>query len=232
MTEEKDENANIVGEKQYLTPKYVAKYIIGKYLKPTDKMILEPACGDGIFIEHITGKRHITGVELDARFVNDLRRVISPFGTIFEQKNLSGCDIMENSSRKIIIGDFLFHDFKNDRYDLIIGNPPYGYKNNKRNGPVLDDEFVKKSATLLKPGGRIVFILETKFLQGKRRFENTWRNTLDLLSLELLVTRIQFRPFKGKGTRDCSFFEMCRHKDPLLKSPTKINWLNLSEIGG
>lgn len=44
-------------------------------------------------------------------------------------------------------------------YSLVIGNPPY----------VLAEEFVRKSAALLAPGGRILFLLRLGFLASQGR---------------------------------------------------------------
>ena len=76
------------------------------------------------------------------------------------------------------------------KYDVIIGNPPY----------CLAQEFIDKSLTLLKPGGRLIFLLRTNFLEIKKRF--TWWQ--DKLPSGLYV--LSKRPsFTGKGTDATSY---------------------------
>lgn len=60
----------------------------------------------------------------------------------------------------VIIGDFLSMDL-GKKYDLIIGNPPFNQA----------IEFVEKCLGLLKPGGRLIFLLRTAFMESDQRFE-------------------------------------------------------------
>lgn len=60
----------------------------------------------------------------------------------------------------VIIDNFLSMDL-GKKYDLIIGNPPFNQA----------IEFVEKSLGLLKPGGRLIFLLRTAFMESDQRFE-------------------------------------------------------------
>lgn len=60
----------------------------------------------------------------------------------------------------VIIDDFLSMDL-GKKYDLIIGNPPFNQA----------IEFVEKCLGLLKPGGRLIFLLRTAFMESDQRFE-------------------------------------------------------------
>ena len=57
------------------------------------------------------------------------------------------------------------HDFltweTNNRYDLIIGNPPY----------YIAEEFVEKGLSLLCDTGVLVFLLKLSFVESKRRYK-------------------------------------------------------------
>ena len=96
----------------FYTPKPIAKFILrwgingSKHLK-----ILEPSCGDGVFLEQIKKNnlkyQSITAIELD-----EIESI--------KTKNIQ----LENS--QVINADF--HSYCNttsDKFDLIIGNPPY-----------------------------------------------------------------------------------------------------------
>lgn len=76
------------------------------------------------------------------------------------------------------------------RYDVIIGNPPYS----------LAREFVDKSLTLLNPGGRLIFLLRTAFLESKKRFM-WWQDRLP----SGLYTLHNRPSFTGKGTDATSY---------------------------
>ena len=73
--------------------------------------MLEPSCGDGVFLEEIKSGNYkynsITGVELDKKEAEKSKK-------------------LKVKDTKIINSDF--HDFSiktKQRYDLIVGNPPY-----------------------------------------------------------------------------------------------------------
>ena len=55
--------------------------------------------------------------------------------------------------------DFLVIEFLSDRFDLIMGNPPYS----------LAEEFVRKSYRLLEEKGQVFFLLRLAFLESKKR---------------------------------------------------------------
>ena len=90
---------------------------------------------------------------------------------------------------KVGVFDFLT---ENDlqTFDVIIGNPPYS----------LAQEFIDKSLSMLKPGGRLIFLLRTNFLESKKR--RAWWQ--DKLPSGLFVYSL--RPsFTGKGTDAISY---------------------------
>ena len=76
------------------------------------------------------------------------------------------------------------------KYDVIIGNPPYS----------MAQEFIDKCLTLLNPGGRLIFLLRTNFLESKKRF--TWWQDKIPSGLYVLSKRPSFT---GKGTDATSY---------------------------
>lgn len=51
------------------------------------------------------------------------------------------------------------------RYDLVCGNPPYKHA----------EAFVRRSLSLTKPGGYVVFLLRLAFLEGQARGAGLWQ---------------------------------------------------------
>lgn len=102
----------------YYTPKKLADYIV-ELLKDSnkDKKILEPSCGDGVFIESIVNSydfdniAKLKGIEIIDEEAN---KVI----------NMSG----KTPKIEIINDDFLLQYktlIEDEGFDLIVGNPPY-----------------------------------------------------------------------------------------------------------
>ena len=131
-----------------------------KYLEPYlegVKEVLEPSCGSGEYIIQL--KEHenmnITGVEKNK--------------TIFD--SIKG---LKDDKLMLINDDFLTHDFKWQKYDLIIGNPPYfvmkkddvddSYYEYFDGRPNIFILFIIRSLELLNDGGIISFVLPKNFL--------------------------------------------------------------------
>ena len=90
---------------QFLTSDEIARFMVALSSKKKDCKALEPCAGKGVFISALLndGFQDIEAVEYDKEFV------------ILKQKF---------KSLKLTEGDFLTTG-KDEKFDLIIGNPPY-----------------------------------------------------------------------------------------------------------
>jgi adenine-specific DNA-methyltransferase len=182
----------------FYTPEPIAAFILRWGIHSNDLDILEPSCGDGVFLEQLRkGKlkyKSITAVELDE----------------IEAKKA----VQINLPRKeMIIADF--HSYCNNthkRFDLIIGNPPYiryQFFNRQqqmeaqnifaRAGLIYSKltnawvSFVVGSSLLLKDkGGKIGFvlpaeILQVSFAQQLRHFIARFFNKINIISFQKLL---------------------------------------------
>lgn len=96
---------------------------------------------------------------------------------------------LEALADNVTIGSFF--DYEPDcGYDVIIGNPPYS----------LAMEFINKSLELLHPGGLLIFLLRTNFLESEKRF--SWWQAHPLSGLYTLHKRPSFT---GRGTDATSY---------------------------
>jgi adenine-specific DNA methylase len=158
----------------YYTPAILTKFIIKYAITKRNELILEPSCGDGIFIEAINSvypQNHInfTGIELDANEAEKAREQL-------HSSNIDG---------KIITYDFLDWYLNNSRlnnsFDAVIGNPPfirYQYLSSfmqKRAENIFNRlnlkftkhtnawiAFVIASINLLKPEGRLGMVIPSE----------------------------------------------------------------------
>jgi adenine-specific DNA-methyltransferase len=91
---------------QFLTSKEIADFMTNLSTKPKSAKVLEPSAGQGVFIQSLIDKgfENINGVELDEQFFNLLQ-------DNFPKTNFQLVDFLKTSI--------------NEKYDLIIGNPPY-----------------------------------------------------------------------------------------------------------
>ena len=132
--------------------------------------ILEPSAGNGNIIKALRDRGYTNHID-----AIELREE--------ERDHLIGL------ADRVGILDYLT-DTGLGKYDVIIGNPPYS----------LAQEFIDKSLSLLRPGGRLIFLLRTNFLESVRRFE--WWQDKTPTGLYVLSKRPSFT---GKGTDATSY---------------------------
>lgn len=105
---------------------------------------------------------------------------------IREEERETLAEIADN----VLIGDYMSMEL--GKYDAIIGNPPFSNAM----------DFVTKSYQHLNPGGVIIFLLRTAFLESKERFQFWKEHAGELAGLYTLHQRPSFT---GKGTDATSY---------------------------
>jgi adenine-specific DNA methylase len=182
----------------FYTPNPIAKFILQWAVNGDMGCdILEPSCGDGVFLEQIKTSdikyNSITAVEVDA----------------VEAKKAASVDL----SNKVVLNED-FHAFANvteQRFDLVVGNPPYiRYQYFDREQQIEAEKifqnanlkyskltnawvsFVVGSSLLLKEKGKIGFVLPAEILQVSyamtlRNFLSHYYNKINIVSFKKLV---------------------------------------------
>lgn len=129
--------------------------------------ILEPSCGSCEFIDKIKNyypTATITGVEYNKTIYENIKN----------KYDNNDNDDRESDNIKIVKADFLKTFYNDEKYDLIIGNPPYyvlkkadvdkRYYNYFEGRPNIFILFIIKSLSLLTDDGILCFILPKSFL--------------------------------------------------------------------
>ncbi len=174
------ENLRLSTKSAYYTPKELIIFMY-RYLEQVCNFkggdILEPSCGNGAFFEHMPSdmmaNSTITGVEYDI-LTSRLAKGIYPH-----------INIINNRLQNI--------DFTGKKYDLVIGNPPYGDLKMQDiympdlNGYTIHHYFTAKCARLLKDGGILAFVLPSFYLDIPKR--NT-RHIIDSESVIVDIVRL------------------------------------------
>ena len=135
------------------------KYL-DKYMKNV-KSILEPSFGTGEYISALinskTDNAHITGIELNKKIYD----------------SVMNSNTFDHDQIDLLNEDFIQYDFKDRKYDLIIGNPPYfvikkkdvneDYLQYFDGRPNIFILFILKSLDLLAENGILSFVLPRNF---------------------------------------------------------------------
>lgn len=193
---------------QFYTPPALARRLVADLPLTPQSTVLEPSAGDGAFVLPLI-ERFMSlheGVEPDR-----LRRVLTENVFAIEINRDAHASLLAAVERRwgelpaghnLLCGDFFVTDFEgppaghflfadHKRFDLIIGNPPFGGTINPRIQDQLDGRygerdglkikketysfFIVRSVELLRPRGRLRFICSDTFLtiptmKGLREF--------------------------------------------------------------
>lgn len=182
----------------YYTPPAIASFILKWAFSGNKSMdILEPSCGNGVFLDIIKHQ----GYEFN-----------SLIGVELEKEEAQKSKMIGLAKSKIINADFHQYCINTDqRFDLIIGNPPYiryQYFNKEQQqyaSTIFNKanlkyskltnawvSFVVGSSLILKDNGKIGFVLPAEILQVSyaqplREFLSQFYNKINIVSFEKLV---------------------------------------------
>lgn len=160
----------------YYTPMDLAHYLSEWVSETRPKSILEPSCGDGVFLEALAplvpDSAKITAIELDQIEAKKASERISPPNKL--AVDIKCTDFLEW---------YLDNEKNNIRFDAVVGNPPfirYQYLSKedqrfsekifkKHNLPFTKHTnawvpFIIASLSMLKPGGRLAMVIPSEIL--------------------------------------------------------------------
>lgn len=188
----------------YYTPGEIAKFICDWAIQKENVQVLEPSCGDGVFIE---------------ASINRLRE----FGPDINYENyITGIELIEEEAKKsekygarIINGDFFEYYSKyiknKMKYDVIVGNPPFiRYQNVDETSREIAFSFMKEiglsptkltnmwlpflvlSSLSLKKNGRLGMVIPAELFQvdyagETRQFLSTYFEKITIVTFRTLV---------------------------------------------
>lgn len=156
---------------QWFTPTAVVEHVVDRSLAGMGgrvRRVLDPACGDGRFlgaVRDVLGDVTDDGIELVGVDVDDAAVVAT-------RANVPGAVVHH--------GDALARDWGDERFDLVIGNPPFlnqlaaatsrGGRSRFGGGPYADSaaEFLALAMQLVRPdGGRVALVLPQSLLTAR-----------------------------------------------------------------
>lgn len=211
LNEEEIEAIKMTLKTAYYTSPWVVdiiyKMILGLGYKP--RTVLEPSAGHGVFIERmpksIKDNVQITAVELDS----------------------VSCDILRFLFPEVEVLKMGFESFATTKkYDLIVGNPPFGqfYVKDDLNSDLsefsIHHYFIAKCMRLLSDDGLLAMVAPRYFLDNRKK------HVRDIIAKEggalLTAYRLPDNLFEDAlVTVDLIF---------LTKSKNKVNWINAKKI--
>ncbi len=150
---------------EYYTPAEVVAKMVGLAFRYGYQSgpVLEPSCGIGRFLHYFDPKEKVTGIELDE------------ISSLIAKANFPSYDIRHQTFNSLFVDRRGNRQDYRAQYQLVIGNPPYGdfagkgtqveKRSTKANTYV--DYFITRGLDLLLPGGLLIYIIPSAFLDGK-----------------------------------------------------------------
>ena len=187
----------------YYTPLQLANAMVSLFAAENISRVLEPSCGDGVFIDSLAGKgllskvASLTAIEIEAGEADKVKI------------NYSGNNIITVLQEDFF--DFYKRCYGRERYDLILGNPPYiryQYLTEKQRdiqSQILTDHGMKSNklinawvcflvacVQMLAENGKIAFVIPAEILQvvyaeDLRLFLSNQLSRITLITFEKLV---------------------------------------------
>ncbi len=163
---------------EFSTPNKIAELIsmIAHIYRPNS--IIDICCGSGNILNYFNQLKKVKGLDINENCIQ-LAKYINP-------------------NADLSIADTLKYKFGNEKYDLVIGNLPFGARTIDRKP--LEEELIKKGLTLLNDNGVAMFIVPEGLLTNRASFEFR-QEILSNFSLDMVISLpIGILPYMGVKT--------------------------------
>ena len=128
---------------QFFTPHEVCRDMVDVLSPASGDMILDMCCGMGNFFNHLPNQHNAFGFDIDSKAVAVARY-------LYPDANIERCDIQQFRPGQ--------------RFDIIIGNPPFNLKFDSR---LSQEYYMDKAFDLLNPAGMLMVIVPASFMRNE-----------------------------------------------------------------
>ena len=128
---------------QFFTPHEICRDMVDILSPTSSEMVLDMCCGMGNFFNHLPNQHNAYGFDIDGKAVAVARY-------LYPDAHIEKCDIQFYQSEQ--------------RFDIIIGNPPFNLKFGFR---LSQEYYMEKAYELLNPAGILMVIVPSSFMQSE-----------------------------------------------------------------
>lgn len=132
---------------QFFTPHDICKQIVDIVQIEESEKIIDMCCGSGNFFNYMPNLNNVRGFDIDENAIKVAKH-------LYPEANINVKDIR--------------HFDTEDKYDVVIGNPPFNLKFKKGSKDILSQfYYCAKAAEILNPAGLLVLITPMSFLNDE-----------------------------------------------------------------
>ncbi|MGM0767722.1 MAG: N-6 DNA methylase [Pseudomonadota bacterium] len=221
----------------YLTPDEVVKFIVDYVSDDQPKKVLDPACGSGTFlIEHLKNNKldEVYGVDKSGKML------------LLADLNLGHYPSIKFNK---MLGDSLKQKVFDEKFDLILTNPPFGVMLDSRddfitqyetlkdkNGFFLKKQtseivFIERCLDLLRPGGTLSIVIPKSIATNSSL--SIARAALSTKGYIHTIVSLPPETFSSTGTQTSTLVLFIRKYESAQEAeqPNKILYANVSNVG-
>ena len=128
---------------QFFTPHEICWEMVDVLSPTSSEMVLDMCCGMGNFFNHLPNRHNTYGFDIDGKAVAVARY-------LYPDAHIEKCDIQQYRPEQ--------------RFDIIIGNPPFNLKFDFR---LSQEYYMDKAYDLLNPAGILMIVVPSSFMQSE-----------------------------------------------------------------
>ena len=181
---------------QFFTPHEICRDMMSLLEPSPSDMILDMCCGIGNFFNHVPNLHNTYGFDIDPKAVTVAKY-------LYNDAHIEICDIQQYNPEQ--------------RFDIIIGNPPF---NLKFNDQLSQFYYMNKAYDLLNPAGFLMVITPSSFLQNES-WEKTRVTNVNYNFSFIGQTKLDPDAFASLGVRnfDTKIMVFLRRSDYIEMAP-------------
>ena len=128
---------------QFFTPHEICRDMVALLEPLPSEMVLDMCCGMGNFFNHLPNQHNAYGFDIDSKAVSVARY-------LYPEAHIEKCDIRQYTPE--------------ERFDIIIGNPPFNLKFDYR---LSQEYYMDKAFHVLNPAGFLMLVVPYSFMQNE-----------------------------------------------------------------
>lgn len=145
---------------QYWTPRALAEFLLEVVRPQPDWKVIDPACGEGIFLQCALerGVQQVVGVDIDPEPLERARELLKPYGDRVRLYLQDGLLPIQDPD-----------PYWQGDYDLVIGNPPYAATGYRIRDPKILDCFELSREPEPEASDQASLFEDPRYRRGRRK---------------------------------------------------------------